>query len=105
LRIDWACRGTVGQPLRYPLTAGYYDLANFFRINPPVVDGLSGCIACAEDKVARRVVGYLLAGVMVGPFTPGFVADQALAPVLAELGCPLGYSTSACIFLSRTCCL
>jgi CPA2 family monovalent cation:H+ antiporter-2 len=25
------------------------------------------------------LVGYLLAGIAVGPFTPGFVADQALA--------------------------
>src|SRR6185295_2910861 len=32
------------------------------------------------------LVGYLLAGVLVGPFTPGFVADQALAPELAEIG-------------------
>jgi K+:H+ antiporter len=32
------------------------------------------------------LVGYLLAGVAVGPFTPGFVADQALAGQLAELG-------------------
>jgi len=32
------------------------------------------------------LVGYLLAGVMVGPFTPGFVADQGLANELAEIG-------------------
>ncbi|MTD40802.1 Kef family K(+) transporter [Erwinia sp. CPCC 100877] len=32
------------------------------------------------------LVGYLLAGVLVGPFTPGFVADTQLAPELAELG-------------------
>lgn len=32
------------------------------------------------------LVGYLLAGVLIGPFTPGFVADQALARQLAELG-------------------
>jgi monovalent cation:H+ antiporter-2, CPA2 family len=32
------------------------------------------------------LVGYLLAGVAVGPFTPGFVVDQALAQELAELG-------------------
>ncbi len=32
------------------------------------------------------LVGYLLAGVAVGPFTPGFVADQSLAPQLAEIG-------------------
>ena len=30
--------------------------------------------------------GYLLAGVAVGPFTPGFVADAELAPQLAEIG-------------------
>src|SRR5438067_1679106 len=29
------------------------------------------------------LVGYLLAGVVVGPFTPGFIADQVLAPQLA----------------------
>ncbi len=32
------------------------------------------------------IVGYLLAGVAVGPFTPGFVADTHLAPQLAEIG-------------------
>jgi monovalent cation:H+ antiporter-2, CPA2 family len=32
------------------------------------------------------LVGYLLAGIVVGPFTPGFVADQALANELAEIG-------------------
>jgi K+:H+ antiporter len=41
--------------------------------------------------IAKRVglpplVGYLLAGVAVGPFTPGFVADAKLAPQLAEIG-------------------
>ncbi|AZK61948.1 Kef family K(+) transporter [Pectobacterium versatile] len=32
------------------------------------------------------LVGYLAAGVLVGPFTPGFVADTSLASELAELG-------------------
>ncbi len=32
------------------------------------------------------LVGYLIAGVVVGPFTPGFVADSTLASQLAELG-------------------
>src|ERR1700754_728546 len=32
------------------------------------------------------IVGYLLAGVAVGPFTPGFVADQGMANQLAEVG-------------------
>jgi CPA2 family monovalent cation:H+ antiporter-2 len=34
----------------------------------------------------QPLVGYLLAGVLVGPFTPGFIADQALAAELAEIG-------------------
>jgi len=32
------------------------------------------------------IVGYLLAGVVVGPFTPGIVADTGTASELAELG-------------------
>jgi CPA2 family monovalent cation:H+ antiporter-2 len=32
------------------------------------------------------IAGYLLAGVVIGPFTPGYVADVALAGELAELG-------------------
>lgn len=32
------------------------------------------------------LVGYLLAGVVIGPFTPGFVADAGLAAQLAEIG-------------------
>ena len=32
------------------------------------------------------LVGYLLAGVVIGPFTPGYVADQGIANDLAEIG-------------------
>src|SRR5215471_7605098 len=32
------------------------------------------------------IVGYLLAGVVVGPHTPGFVANPHLAEQLAEVG-------------------
>ena len=32
------------------------------------------------------LVGYLLAGIVIGPFTPGFVADAGLATQLAEIG-------------------
>jgi CPA2 family monovalent cation:H+ antiporter-2 len=35
---------------------------------------------------ASPLVGYLLAGVLVGPSTPGFVADAAMAGQLAEIG-------------------
>jgi len=48
-------------------------------------------VAAIGGFLARRVrlppiVGYLLAGVAVGPFTPGIVADSALAGQLAEIG-------------------
>ena len=42
--------------------------------------------AVAHSVKLPPLVGYLLAGVVVGPFTPGFVADQALAGQLAEIG-------------------
>lgn len=32
------------------------------------------------------LVGYWVAGIIIGPFTPGFVADQKLAPELGEIG-------------------
>jgi CPA2 family monovalent cation:H+ antiporter-2 len=49
------------------------------------------CLAFIFGALAQKVrisplVGYLLAGVAVGPFTPGFVADQNLANELAEIG-------------------
>lgn len=32
------------------------------------------------------LVGYLVAGIVIGPATPGFVADQAISAQLAEIG-------------------
>jgi CPA2 family monovalent cation:H+ antiporter-2 len=48
-------------------------------------------LACAFGFLAVRmrlppIVGYLLAGVAVGPFTPGFVGDAQIATQLAEIG-------------------
>jgi CPA2 family monovalent cation:H+ antiporter-2 len=42
--------------------------------------------ALAHRLRVPTLVGYLLAGVLIGPFTPGFVADQSIAAQLAELG-------------------
>jgi CPA2 family monovalent cation:H+ antiporter-2 len=42
--------------------------------------------AIAHRLRISPLVGYLLAGVLAGPYTPGFVADQPLANELAELG-------------------
>ena len=42
--------------------------------------------ALAHRMRVSPVAGYLLAGVIIGPFTPGFVADANLATELAEIG-------------------
>jgi CPA2 family monovalent cation:H+ antiporter-2 len=42
--------------------------------------------ALAHRLKLPPLVGYLLAGIVIGPFTPGFVADQNLASQLAEIG-------------------
>ena len=42
--------------------------------------------ALANRLRLSPLVGYLVAGVVAGPFTPGFVGDQELAPQLAEIG-------------------
>ena len=42
--------------------------------------------AIAHRLRVSPVAGYLFAGVIVGPFTPGYVADASLANQLAELG-------------------
>jgi CPA2 family monovalent cation:H+ antiporter-2 len=59
-------------------------------------------LAFVLGVVAQRfrlppIVGYLVAGIMVGPFTPGFVADQKLAVELAEIGVILLMFGVACI--------
>jgi monovalent cation:H+ antiporter-2, CPA2 family len=61
---DIALISTMAASLVYALIGGY--IASRLRLPP--------------------LLGYLLAGVAVGPFTPGFVADAKLAPQLAEIG-------------------
>jgi CPA2 family monovalent cation:H+ antiporter-2 len=42
--------------------------------------------AIAQRLRVSPIAGYLLAGVLVGPFTPGVVADSSMAAQLAEIG-------------------
>ena len=54
-----------------------------------IVAGL--CLAFLCGLLAHRlrlpaIAGYLFAGIVIGPFTPGYVADQHLASELAEIG-------------------
>ncbi len=51
--------------------------------------GLAGALVLgfiAHRLRLSPIVGYLLAGVLVGPFTPGFVANRVVAEQLAEIG-------------------
>lgn len=63
------------------------------HVDTPLISTVIGGLVLAFifGTIAHRLrlpplVGYLVAGVVAGPFTPGFVADQSLAPQLAELG-------------------
>jgi CPA2 family monovalent cation:H+ antiporter-2 len=51
--------------------------------------GLAGALMLgflAHRLKLSPIIGYLLAGVLVGPFTPGYVADRAVAEQFAEIG-------------------
>lgn len=59
----------------------------------PLITTIAGALGAAWvlGLLAQRVglapiVGYLLAGVVIGPYTPGFVGDVGLAAQLAEMG-------------------
>jgi len=49
--------------------------------------GLAMVLGVAASRLRLPpLVGYLVAGILIGPHTPGFVADVALAGQLAEIG-------------------
>lgn len=61
--------------------------------NTPLIAAISMgfVLALIFGAIALRLrtsplVGYLLAGVLVGPFTPGFVSDAHLSHELSEIG-------------------
>ena len=64
MHADLTLVATIAVSLAFAFAGGY--LAVLLRLPP--------------------LVGYLLAGIAVGPFTPGVVADREVAPQLAEIG-------------------
>ena len=63
------------------------------ELTAPIIAELGGLLlaAAAAGFLARRlglpaVTGYLLVGVAVSPFTPGFIADPEQLRVLADIG-------------------
>ena len=77
---------------------------------PPLVAtiALGLVLAFSLGVVAHRfklppLVGYLVAGILIGPFTPGYVADQNIANQLAEVGVILLMFGVGLHFSPRTC--
>ncbi len=49
--------------------------------------GVALALGCVAERVKMpALVGYLVAGILIGPATPGFVADVELAAQLSEIG-------------------
>ena len=54
-----------------------------------VAVGLSLAFLCGLAASKLRlppIVGYLLAGIIIGPYSPGYVADLKIAEELSEIG-------------------
>jgi monovalent cation:H+ antiporter-2, CPA2 family len=62
-----------------------HDLPLLLNIGVALAYALAGG-ALATRAGLPAIVGYLLAGAAIGPFTPGFVGDRATIAELAELG-------------------
>jgi len=63
----------------------HHDISLISTIAVGLVYGLIGGYLASRLRLPP-LVGYLVAGVALGPFTPGIVADAKLAPQLAEIG-------------------
>jgi hypothetical protein len=45
--------------------------------------------AAARALKLPTILGYIVAGILIGPYTPGFVAEHGLVSAMAELGVAL----------------
>ncbi len=63
----------------------HHELALFATITMAVLTAFIGGYA-ARRLGLPPLVGYLLAGLVIGPFTPGFVGDSSAINQLAEMG-------------------
>src|SRR5262245_1832282 len=60
-----------------------------FDLIATLTAGLAAALLCGAltNRLGLSpIVGYLVAGVLIGPYTPGFVADQSMAEQFAEIG-------------------
>jgi CPA2 family monovalent cation:H+ antiporter-2 len=83
----------VASAIIYPISGVQDGISYIVPHDTPLISILTVGLGLAFvfGFIATRLrlsplVGYLLAGVVVGPFTPGFVADAHLGAELAEIG-------------------
>jgi CPA2 family monovalent cation:H+ antiporter-2 len=62
-----------------------HEIELILHITVAIAVALVGGLAAHALKQSP-IVGYLLAGMLIGPFTPGFVGDREQIAVLAEVG-------------------
>ena len=63
----------------------HHDLILFATITMAILTAFVGGFI-ARKLGLPTLVGYLVAGIVIGPFTPGFVGDTASISQLAEIG-------------------
>src|SRR4029450_6301782 len=100
--IRTRCRPTRAAPRAVPICPKVFcpcaDYRRFICDNGcmhdlSVITLLAGALAVAlvmgwatQRLGLSTLVGYVIAGIAVGPHTPGFVADAQLASQMAEIG-------------------
>src|SRR5262245_3453010 len=79
----------VREGSRPAATSPYTDAVHHAELIATIALALGGALVAgyATQRIGLSpILGYLLAGIAVGPHTPGFVADVGLASQLAEVG-------------------
>src|SRR3954469_22094804 len=83
LLLHWCCAS------RWKRSLHFLSMHNNLDLIITLAGGLIAALALGliTDRVGLSpIVGYLLAGILVGPHTPGIEVNQGLADQLAEVG-------------------
>lgn len=84
-RILGEISSRTGRLVRFTLSAGMHNIDLILTLTGGLVAALA--LGFLTHRLGLSpIVGYLLAGIVVGPETPGFVANHHLAEQMAEIG-------------------
>lgn len=76
---------TPGAPVLWILRAGGPDLSGLIPVIALLVAGIVSALVMRKIRMSP-IVGYFLAGIVIGPYAFGWVEDDATIHLLAELG-------------------